>query len=38
VMQKIADGKLVDEAAITFCLDAIDDLLKEIRLLSRQAA
>jgi chromate reductase len=38
VMQKIADGKLVDEAAITFCLDAIDDLLKEIRLLSLQPA
>jgi chromate reductase len=38
VMQKIVDGKLVDEAAITFCLDAIDDLLKEIRLLLRQSA
>jgi chromate reductase len=36
VMQKITDGKLVDESSIKFCLEAIDDLFKEIRLLSRQ--
>jgi chromate reductase, NAD(P)H dehydrogenase (quinone) len=38
VMQKIMDGKLADESTIKFCLDAIDDLLKEIHLMSRQAA
>jgi chromate reductase, NAD(P)H dehydrogenase (quinone) len=37
-MQKIVDGKLVDESTIKFCLEAIDDLLTEIRLRSRQAA
>jgi chromate reductase len=36
VMQKIAGGRLVDEDTIQFCLAAIDDLLKEIRLLSLQ--
>jgi chromate reductase len=38
VMQKIADGKLVDDSTIRFCLEAIDDLLKEIHLLSLQTA
>jgi chromate reductase len=38
VMQKISDGKLADESTIKFCLEAIDDLLKEIRLMSLQAA
>jgi chromate reductase len=38
VMQKIVDGKLVDESTIKFCLNAIDDLLEEIHLLSRQMA
>ena len=33
VLQKIQNGRLVDEANIAFCLDAIDHLLKEIRLL-----
>ena len=36
VMQKIADGRLVDEPTIKFCLEAIDDLLKEIRLVNAQ--
>jgi chromate reductase, NAD(P)H dehydrogenase (quinone) len=36
VMQKNAGGRLVDENTIRFCLEAIDDLLKEIRLLSLQ--
>jgi chromate reductase len=36
VMQKIAGGRLVDEDTIQFCLEAIDDLLREIRLLSLQ--
>ncbi len=36
VMQTIAGGRLVDEDTIKFCLAAIDDLLKEIRLLSLQ--
>ena len=36
--QKIADGRLVDEASLKFCLDAIDDLLAEIRLIERAAA
>jgi chromate reductase len=36
VMQKIAGGRLVDEDTVKFCLAAIDDLLKEIRLLSLQ--
>jgi chromate reductase len=35
VMQKIIDGRLTDEASIKFCLEAIDDLIKEIQLLSR---
>jgi chromate reductase, NAD(P)H dehydrogenase (quinone) len=38
VMQKITDGRLADESSIKFCLEAIDDLIKEIRLLSRQEA
>jgi chromate reductase len=38
VMQKIANGRLVDEDSIKFCLEAIDDLLGEIRLLSLQKA
>jgi chromate reductase len=38
VLQKITDGRLVDENSIKFCLEAVDDLIKEIRLLSRQAA
>jgi chromate reductase len=33
VMQKIVDGKLVDESTLKFCNEAIDDLLSEIRLL-----
>ncbi len=37
VMQKIVDGKLTDEATVKFCLEAIDDLLAEIRLLQRAA-
>ena len=36
VMQKIAGGRLVDEDTIKFCVEAIDDLLREIRLLSLQ--
>jgi chromate reductase len=36
VVQKILDGKLVDEITIKFCLEAIDDLLREIGLLSQQ--
>ncbi|HEY2132858.1 MAG TPA: NADPH-dependent FMN reductase [Acetobacteraceae bacterium] len=38
VMQKITDGKLTDEATLRFCLDAIDDLLREIGLMSQRAA
>jgi chromate reductase, NAD(P)H dehydrogenase (quinone) len=38
VAQKIVDGRLVDEATLKFCLEAIDDLLAEIRLLERAAA
>jgi chromate reductase, NAD(P)H dehydrogenase (quinone) len=38
VMQKIVDRKLVDEVTIKCCLEAIDDLLREIGLLSRQTA
>jgi chromate reductase, NAD(P)H dehydrogenase (quinone) len=38
VGQKIHDGRLVDEVSVKFCLEAIDDLLAEIRLLQRQAA
>jgi chromate reductase len=34
VMQKIADGKLVDDSTIKFCLEAVDDLLNEIHLQS----
>jgi len=37
VMQKIVDGKLVDNLTIKFCIDAIDDLLSEIRLLAHFA-
>ncbi|WP_448192631.1 NADPH-dependent FMN reductase [Azospirillum sp. sgz301742] len=33
VHEKIRDGHLVDEAALTFALAAVDDLLAEIRLL-----
>ena len=33
VGQKVKDGVLVDEASIKFALEAIDDLLHEIRLL-----
>jgi chromate reductase, NAD(P)H dehydrogenase (quinone) len=36
--QKIVDGRLVDEASLEFCLEAIDDLLAEIRLLEQAAA
>ena len=36
--QKIVDGRLIDETSVKFCLEAIDDLLAEIRLLQRQAA
>jgi hypothetical protein len=32
------DRKLVDEVTIKCCLEAIDDLLREIGLLSRQTA
>jgi chromate reductase, NAD(P)H dehydrogenase (quinone) len=38
VMQKIVDGKLVDEITLKFCLEAIDDLLREIGLLSPKTA
>jgi chromate reductase len=38
VFQKVADGKLADDSTIKFCLDAIDDLLKEIRLVSVQSS
>jgi chromate reductase len=38
VAQKIVNGRLVDEATLKFCLEAIDDLLAEIRLLERIAA
>jgi chromate reductase, NAD(P)H dehydrogenase (quinone) len=38
VTHKIVDGKLVDEITIKFCLEAIDDLLREIGLLSPQSA
>ncbi len=38
VMPKIVDGKLVDETTIKFCLEAIDDLLKEIRLVASAEA
>jgi chromate reductase len=38
VAQKIVDGRLVDEMSVKFCMEAIDDLLAEIRLLQRQAA
>ncbi len=38
VAQKIVDGRLVDEATLKFCGEAIDDLLTEIRLLQRAAA
>jgi chromate reductase len=35
VTQKIVDGKLVDDGALRFCIDAIDDLLSEIRSVSQ---
>ncbi len=38
VGQKVVDGQLVDAPTIGFCLDAIADLVKEIRLLSPQPA
>jgi chromate reductase, NAD(P)H dehydrogenase (quinone) len=38
VLQKMADGRLVDETTLQFCLDAIDDLIKEIRLQAVAAA
>jgi chromate reductase len=38
VMQKVVDGTLVDEGTIQFCIDAIDDLLAEIRSLSHLVA
>jgi chromate reductase len=38
VAQKIVDGRLADETSVKFCLEAIDDLLAEIRLLQRRAA
>jgi len=38
VMQKIVDGKLTDETTLKFCLEAIDDLIREIRLLGSAAA
>jgi chromate reductase, NAD(P)H dehydrogenase (quinone) len=37
-MQKIVDGKLVDNDTIKFCVDAIDDLLSEIHSLSHVVA
>jgi len=37
VLEKIADGRLVHEPTIKFCLEAIDDLLKEIRLATSAA-
>jgi chromate reductase len=36
VMQKIVGGRLADEVTIELCPEVIDDLLKEIRLLSLQ--
>jgi chromate reductase len=38
VMQKIVDGRLVDQDTVKFCLDAIDDLLSEIHSLSHVVA
>jgi chromate reductase, NAD(P)H dehydrogenase (quinone) len=38
VAQKIKEGRLVDEAAVTFALAAIDDLLREIRIARAFAA
>ena len=38
VTQKIVDGKLVDKDTVKFCIDAIDDLLSEIRSLSHVVA
>ncbi len=38
VEAKITNGRLTDAATIAFCLEAIDDLLNEIRLLRRPAA
>ena len=38
VESKIIGGRLTDAATLAFCLAAIDDLLKEIRLLRRPAA
>jgi chromate reductase len=33
VHEKVQDGRLVDEVALRFALEAVDDLLKEIALL-----
>ena len=38
IFQKVAGGRLTDEAALKFCLDAVDDLLFEIGLLTQRAA
>jgi chromate reductase len=38
VLQKITDGRLVDADSVQFCLAAIDDLVKEIRLVSAHSA
>ncbi|HWK45453.1 MAG TPA: NADPH-dependent FMN reductase [Stellaceae bacterium] len=38
IFQKVTDGHLTDEASLKFCLEAVDDLLSEIRLLSAQPA
>ena len=33
VLQKVADGRLVDEATITFALAAVAEMMREIRML-----
>jgi hypothetical protein len=38
VTQKITGGKLVHERSVKFCLEAVDDLRRKTRLLSRQEA
>ena len=38
VTQKIVDGKLIDKDTVKFCIDAIDDLLSEIRSLAHVVA
>lgn len=38
VHQKIVDGRLTDEATIEFALQAVDDLLAEVRLLALRGA